>query len=46
LSIGKGKKKWGAAPKETYYILKIVNIVEVENEHIQTNKEKEKNTTS
>lgn len=42
LSIGKGKKKWGADTKETYYILKIVNIVEVENEHIQTNKEREK----
>lgn len=31
LEIGKGKKEWGADPKIDYYIIKILDILEVRN---------------
>ncbi len=32
LSIGTGKKEWGAEPEELYYVLKILEVEEVRNE--------------
>lgn len=31
IRIGEGKKEWGATPGQQYYVLKILNILEVRN---------------
>lgn len=31
LEVGEGKKEWGAKPKKRYYILEILEILEVQN---------------